>query len=72
MRFYPKTQKYEFSNLPQNNRSKRRSTHVDHVSEVSFEIGGLDLRRFGKPLKKLSSSSFTEKGRGPSLFFFFS
>jgi len=55
MRFCPKTQKYEFSNLPQNNRSKRRSTGVDHVSEVRFEIESLDLRRFEKALK-LSSS----------------
>jgi hypothetical protein len=49
MRFYSKIQKYKFSNLPQNNQSKRRSTRVDHVSEVSFETGSLDLRRFGKP-----------------------
>jgi hypothetical protein len=61
MRFYPKIQKYEFSDLLQNNRSKRRSTLVDHVSEVRFEIRGLDLRRFGK---KNSHSHF-------SLFFFF-
>jgi hypothetical protein len=81
MRFYPKTQKYEFSNLPQNNWSKRRSTRVNHVSEVSFEIGGLDLHRFGKPLKLSSSplsfflflflSSFTEKGTRPFSFLFF-
>jgi hypothetical protein len=66
MRFYPKIQKYKFSNLPQNNGSKRRSTRVDHVSEVSFEIGSLDLRRFEKSLKTLLLSSLFL-----SFFFFF-
>jgi hypothetical protein len=65
MRFYPKTQKYEFSNLPQNNRLKRRSTCVDHVSKVRFEVGGLDLCRFERKPQKLSSSLLSL-----SLFFF--
>jgi hypothetical protein len=69
MRFYPKIQKYEFGNLPQNNRLKRRSTRVDHVSKVRFEIGGLDLCRFEKNFKNslpLFSFSFVL-----SFFFFF-
>jgi hypothetical protein len=45
MRFYPKIQKYEFSNLPQNDRSKRRSTCVDYVLEVGFEFRPIDFRR---------------------------
>jgi hypothetical protein len=48
MRFYPKIQKYKFNNLPQNNLSKHRSTRVDYVSEVRFEIGSLDFRGFEK------------------------
>jgi hypothetical protein len=83
MIFYPKTQKYKFSNLPQNNRSKRRSTHVDHVSEVRFEIRSLDLRRFEKSLKTVLLSSLflsfffffgfllsQRRAMRPSLFFF--
>jgi hypothetical protein len=80
MRFYPKTEKYKFINLPQNNRSKRRSTRVGHVSEVRFEIESLDLRGFEKSLKTLLSSLFlsvlvfsfsTEKGAPPFSFLSF-
>jgi hypothetical protein len=31
--------------VPQTNRYKRRSGFVDHVSEVRFEVGGLDNHR---------------------------
>jgi hypothetical protein len=41
----PKSPKHEFSDLPQNDRSKRRSTHVDPTPEVGFEFGLLNLCR---------------------------
>jgi hypothetical protein len=44
MRFYLKIQKYESSDLPQNNRSKRRSTRVDYVFGVGFDFGPIDFR----------------------------
>jgi hypothetical protein len=53
MRFYPKTQKYEFSNLPQNNWSKRRSVLAPHLLFIYIYIYILLL----------------EGPRGPSLFF---
>jgi hypothetical protein len=73
------------SPIPQNNRSKHRSTRVDHVSEARFEIESLDLCGFEKSLKTLLLSSLflsflvfsffsTEKGRAPFSFlssFFF-
>jgi hypothetical protein len=48
------------------NRSKRRSTRVDHVSEVRFEIWDLDLHGFEKTLNFLLLFSLSF-----SFFFFF-
>jgi hypothetical protein len=37
-RFNKKSQKYEFKDLPQNNRSKSRSSRVDHIFKVVKNI----------------------------------
>jgi hypothetical protein len=46
-RFNQKSKKYKLNDLPQNDRSKRRSSRVDHIYEVRFEVWDLGFRRSG-------------------------
>jgi hypothetical protein len=63
-----KSPKCEFSDLPQNVRSKSRSGFEDYVTEVGSKIGQLDFKKsrfLGEKTKRRGEIfSFAEKKRG--------